>query len=102
AASGRSSSSSSSYAQTCIKGLHDPIPRFTGRDGAERLSTLQKVEDYFEAAMLHDDRLEVLTAANRLDGDASVWWDSVRTTGLITTWLKLKNVMKKQFILPDQ
>jgi hypothetical protein len=70
------------------------------------LDWVMEVERFFDYMSIHEDR-KVKLVAYKFKGGASTWWKKLQISrgrqgkGLVTSWLKMKWLLKARFLPPD-
>jgi hypothetical protein len=83
------------------------LPSFNGHLQIEDfLDWVMEVERFFDYMSIHEDR-KVKLVAYKFKGGASTWWKKLQISrgqqgkGLVTSWLKMKWLLKARFLPPD-
>jgi hypothetical protein len=70
------------------------------------LDWMMEVERFFDYMSIHKDS-KVKLVAYKFKGGASAWWEKLQISrarqgkGPVTSWLKMKQLLKARFLLPD-
>jgi len=83
------------------------LPSFNGNLQIEDfLDWVMEVERFFDYMSIHEDR-KVKLVAYKFKGGASAWWERLQISqarqgkGPVTSWLKMKRLLKARFLSPD-
>ncbi|XP_062173564.1 uncharacterized protein LOC133879029 [Alnus glutinosa] len=83
------------------------LPSFNGHLQIEDfLDWVMEVERFYDYMSIHEDH-KVKLVAYKFKGGASTWWEKLQISrgrqgkGPVTSWLKMKRLLKARFLLPD-